>query len=168
MSAFRGKSGHHPDLSQCPLMTQSGHRTIFWWTSEPCGEPEYRPVQRHVELVMREPAALRVINRQRLVSGHGAPDDGFRSVNFVVQGCEHLPGELAADIEAADVAAQDKILGRSKLVAQPQADQGIDPAHALFSREDAGPRESQVKNVRRAGCDDLHISALPPGAATGI
>ena len=55
---------------------------------EPRGHAEYRPVNRHVELVKREPAALRVVDVKRLVAEHGAPEMA-------------LPGHLTLFMELA-------------------------------------------------------------------
>ena len=45
--------------------------------SEPSREAEYRPVDRHIEIVERKAAALRVIDVKRLIAEHGAPSGGF-------------------------------------------------------------------------------------------
>ena len=91
-------------------------------------------MDRHVESVERIAAALRVVDVKRLVAEHGAPGGGFCPANFMLQKCKRLPRELAADAEAADVAAQDKIPGGSELVTYARADQWIEPANAFCGR----------------------------------
>ena len=52
--------------------------------------------------------------------------DGLGGLVEIV-GRDDLLGEIAADIETADVAPQGQVLPRRKQLAKPRADEGVDP-----------------------------------------
>ena len=50
-----------------------------------------------------------------------------RDAELEIVGRDDLLGEIAADIETADVAPQGQVLPRRKQLAKPRADEGVDP-----------------------------------------
>ncbi len=62
-----------------------------------------------------------------------------------------LPGHLAPDTEAADIAAQHKLGVRREVVAQAQTNQRIEPGHVAGIRKGAPATDRQIANVQAGG-----------------
>src|SRR5262249_46095876 len=134
-------------VSTCRMSVSPTQKTQL----EPRGDAEYGPMYRDIVIIERKTAAFRVVRVKRLVAEHCAPSSGIRPANFVLQKPKRLPRELTPDVKPAHIAAQDKLPGGSKLVAQARANQWIEPADAFCCREEAFLGQGEVKNIERAG-----------------
>src|SRR4051794_24269347 len=88
-------------------------RRPFGSCSQPCfsrpgvlkahGEPQHRAVLQHVELVAPAAFALRIVNIQGAITEEARERDATPGGEVELVSRDGLPGELAADVEAADV-----------------------------------------------------------------
>src|SRR4051794_33040717 len=120
-----------------------------------------RPVRQHVELVAAASLTLRVVDVQGLVAEEPGEGDAVPDREIEIIAGDRLPGELAADAEAANVAADEKLLaGRDR--------EGQAEPRDLVGGAGLGDRHL-VLEVARGGDagDDVRRHAARPDAAAG-
>lgn len=82
--------------------------------SEVGADAEHRAVLEHVELVAPAALALGIVRGERPIAEN--PGEGDTVIDAEVEGiaADGLPGEVAADAEAADVAAQEQPMSNDR------------------------------------------------------
>jgi len=128
------------------------------------GHTDNRAVHGHIVFVLSETRTFRIVHEQRLVTEHAAPGDVVADAEIVVDGGKRLPRKLAASAEAANVATRNKVQSGCKLVAQPQADQRIDPADTVGCRECSVGVAREIADIDGARERQASIGSLPPCA----
>lgn len=81
----------------------------------------------HVGLEQRASRSLDIVDIKRAIADGAGPRDLARRAELVAVGGESLPGDLAAQAEAADIGLGLQVLPRRQLVPNPETDKRIDP-----------------------------------------
>src|SRR4029078_1852937 len=84
------------------------------------------PMFDKVEVVPAEPTVLTVVNGERAIADH-CVERSSEAMDVEAVGSDHLPGEVAASAEAADISFEHKLLVCSNLMPDASSHEGIDP-----------------------------------------
>src|SRR5262245_52110396 len=82
--------------------------------------------------------------------------------DFKVVGGKHVPGKLAADVEAADISPKHQLLAGRKLVTTPQSDERTDPVDIPLAGDGPPPRPNQPGGIQRSRQCQIDCNILSP------
>ena len=101
----------------------------------------------HVELVAGSPEALRVIDVKSAVADDARERRALPGGEVETVAPDGLPGEIAADAEPADVAAQEELMAGRHRIAQARPDDRVEPVDRAGAGDRTAALEAQVADI---------------------
>ena len=83
----------------------------------------------HVGLVVPAAFALRIVDVERAITEEARERDATLGCEIELVAGDCLPGELATDVEPADVTTNNNLVPRSERHPKSRSDKGIGPIH---------------------------------------